>query len=209
MIKYTQEQLENMTLEELKKLPPRNLHLMAIAPNANSSIILGCSSSIEPRLSNCYTHKTRVGSYLVKNPALVKYLNVYEMNTDEVWKSIMNNNGSVQHLDFLDDDTKKVFRTAQEMDQRWLVLQARARQPFVCQGQSVNLFFETGADKAYVNAVHRLAFTRDEIGDPLKGLYYLRTESVGKVEKVNVEVKRDKLQDGVQGELEECIACHS
>lgn len=185
----------------------RNTHLMAIAPNANSSIILGCSSSIEPRLSNCYTHKTRVGSYLVKNPALVKFLSMSDMNTDEVWKSIMNNNGSVQHLDFLTEDDKKVFRTAQEMDQRWLVIQARARQPFICQGQSVNLFFETGADKAYVNAVHRLAFARDEIGDPLKGLYYLRTESVGKVEKVNVEVKREKLQDGVQGELEECIAC--
>lgn len=185
----------------------RNTHLMAIAPNANSSIILGCSSSIEPRLSNCYTHKTRVGSYLVKNPALEKYLNVYEMNTDEVWKSIMNNNGSVQHLNFLTEDDKKVFRTAQEMNQRWLVIQARARQSFICQGQSVNLFFETGADKAYVNSVHRAAFTKDEIGTPLKGLYYLRTESVGKVEKVNVEVKREKLQDGVQGELEECIAC--
>lgn len=185
----------------------RNLHLMAVAPNANSSIILGCSSSIEPRLSNCYTHKTRVGSYLIKNPELKELLFCIDKDTDEVWKSIMGNNGSVQHLDFLDDDQKKVFRTAQEMDQRWLVLQARSRQEYVCQGQSVNLFFESGADKAYVNDVHRLAFKQDEVGDPLKGLYYLRTESVGKVEKVNVEVKRDKLQDGVQGSVDECIAC--
>lgn len=185
----------------------RNTHLMAIAPNANSSIILGVSSSIEPRLSNCYTHKTRVGSYLVKNPELKEFLFCIDRDTDDVWKSIMEHNGSVQHLDFLDDDTKEVFKTAYELDQRWVVDMARARQEYICQGQSVNVFFPTGVDKAMVNEVHRRAFRQDGIGNPLKGLYYLRTESAGKVEKVNVEIKRDALQDGVQGSLNECLAC--
>lgn len=185
----------------------RNTHLMAIAPNANSSIILGVSPSIEPRHSNCYTHKTRVGSYLVKNPALESYLFCIGENTDDVWESIMNNNGSVQHLDWMPEGDKEVFKTAMELDQRWVIDQARARQEYICQGQSVNVFFPVGADKAMVNEVHRRAFRDNGIGSPLKGLYYLRTESVGKVEKVNVEVKRDALQDGVQGGLDECIAC--
>ncbi len=189
----------------------RNLHLLAIAPNANSSIILGVSPSIEPRASNCYTHKTRVGSHLVKNPALEKLLDGLEMNTQKIWDSIMSNDGSVQHLDFLDDDTKSVFKTAFELDQRWVVEHARARQQYLCQGQSVNLFFPSGADKSYVNTVHRRAFKpADDVGVPLKGLYYLRTESSRKTEQVNVKIKRDALQDGyqgVQGALNECLAC--
>jgi ribonucleoside-diphosphate reductase alpha chain len=189
----------------------RNTHLLAIAPNANSSIILGVSASIEPRVSNCYTHKTRVGSYLVKNPELEEYffcsLETADMDMDKVWQSIMDNNGSVQHLEWMPKEDREVFKTAAELDQRWLVDMARSRQEFICQGQSVNLFFPTGADKAYVNTTHRRAFSQGGIGYPLKGLYYLRTESAGKVEKVNVEVKRDKLQDGVQGGLDECIAC--
>jgi ribonucleoside-diphosphate reductase alpha chain len=185
----------------------RNTHLIAIAPNANSSIILGVSPSIEPRASNCYTHKTRVGSFLVKTPALERLLQSIGQDTKEVWMSILENNGSVQHLDFLDQNTKDVYKTAYEIDQRWLVLQARVRQEFICQGQSVNLFFPAGSDKAYVNMVHRLAFTKNEMGVPLKGVYYLRTEAVGKVEKINVRVQRDALKDGVQGELNECIAC--
>jgi len=189
----------------------RNLHLMAIAPNANSSIILGVSSSIEPRLSNCYTHKTRVGSYLVKNPELEEYFfcnpATRDMDMDAVWKSIMEHNGSVQHLEWMPKEDREVFKTAYELDQRWVIDQARARQEFICQGQSVNVFFPTGEDKAMVNEVHRRAFRQDGIGNPLKGLYYLRTESAGKVEKVNVEVKRDALQDGVQGSLNECLAC--
>lgn len=186
----------------------RNTHLLAIAPNANSSIILGVSSSIEPLLSNCYTHKTRVGSYLIKNKNLSDLLDSKPIvNLDTIWQSIIEHNGSVQHLDCLTDDEKKVFKTAFELDQRWVVLQARARQEFICQGQSVNLFFPTGADKAYVNEVHRLAFREDEVGNPLKGLYYLRTEAAKKIEKVNVTIERSKLEDGVQGELKECIAC--
>lgn len=189
----------------------RNLHLLAVAPNANSSIILGVSPSIEPRASNCYTHKTRVGSHLVKNPALELVLRKMGKNNDDTWNSIMSNDGSVQHLDFLSDDTKDVFKTAFELDQRWVVEHARARQPYLCQGQSVNLFFPSGADKGYVNTVHRRAFKpADDVGDPLKGLYYLRTESSRKTEQVNVKIKRDALKDGyqgVQGELDQCLAC--
>lgn len=191
----------------------RNLHLMAIAPNANSSIILGVSPSIEPRHSNCYTQKTRVGSYLVKNPELEEYFfcnpRTEDYDMEDIWKSILEHNGSVQHLpdDLMTEDDKKVFRTAFEIDQHWVVLQARVRQEFICQGQSVNLFFEHGADRSYVNSVHRKAFTTDEVGVPLKGLYYLRTESASKIEKVNVEIRREALQDGVQGELSDCLAC--
>ena len=186
----------------------RNLHLLAIAPNANSSIIMGVSASIEPRASNCYTHKTRVGSYLVKNPALEHALGRMNKNTPEVWKAIMKAEGSVQGLQWLDSSTKDVFKTAFELDQSWVVEQARARQEYICQGQSVNLFFPTGATKEYVNKVHRRAFRpTDAVGPPLKGLYYLRTESSKKTEQVNVKIERTALQDGVQGELDECIAC--
>lgn len=185
----------------------RNSHLLAIAPNANSSIILGVSASVEPRASNCYTHKTRVGSYLVKNPYLEEVLNGYMKNTDKVWQSIMANDGSVQHLDFLEGHHKDVFKTSFELDQRWVIEQARARQEYICQGQSVNVFFPAGADKGYVNEVHRRAFNKRDDFAPLKGLYYLRTEASTKTEKVNVKIERDKLQDGVQGSLDTCIAC--
>ena len=197
----------------------RNAHLLAIAPNANSSIILGVSPSIEPRASNCYVHKTRVGSYTVKNPYLEKVITkhgyslcsgneIYKAQwIEEQWKSIMANEGSVQHLEWMSKDDKDVFKTAFELDQRWVVEQARARQEFICQGQSVNLFFPAGADKAYVNEVHRRAFNQREDFVPLKGLYYLRTEASSKTEKVNVKIERTKLEDGVQGSLDTCIAC--
>jgi ribonucleoside-diphosphate reductase alpha chain len=186
----------------------RNSHLLAVAPNANSSIILGVSPSIEPRASNCYTHKTRVGSHLVKNPALKPVLESYGMDTEEVWDSIMKNDGSVQHLDFLSSDEKDTFKTAFEIDQHWVVEMARSRQEWICQGQSVNLFFPSGANKSYVNAVHRRAFKpADDVGVPLKGVYYLRTESSKKTEKVNVKIERNALQDGVQGSVDTCLAC--
>lgn len=186
----------------------RNTHLLAIAPNANSSIILGVSPSIEPRASNCYTHKTRVGSHLVKNPALIKVLDSHGKNDQETWDAIMANDGSVQQLGFLTLEEKEVFKTAFELDQNWVVEMARSRQEFLCQGQSVNLFFPAGASKAYVNTVHRRAFKApDTIGVPLKGVYYLRTESSKKTEKVNLKIERHALQDGVQGSLDSCLGC--
>ena len=134
----------------------RNSHLLAIAPNANSSIIAGTSPSIEPWKSNAYTHRTRVGSYLVKNPHLEKVLRDYANNMSKInvevwmnkqWKSIILSEGSVQHLDFMSDWHKEVFKTAFELDQRWIVDHAGDRQEFICQGQSVNLFFPAGTNK--------------------------------------------------------------
>jgi ribonucleoside-diphosphate reductase alpha chain len=177
----------------------RNAHLLAIAPNANSSIICGCSASIEPIKSNAYTHRTRAGAHLVKNKYLERVLEQEGRNNESTWKSIITNDGSVQHLDFLDDWTKDVFKTAFEVDQRWVVDHAADRQPFICQGQSVNLFFPSGSDKAYVNMVHLRAYQRG-----LKGLYYLRTNAGVTADKVGTKIERVALKDAV----EECLSCH-
>ena len=187
----------------------RNAHLLAIAPNANSSIIAGTSPSIEPWKSNAYTHRTRVGSYLVKNPHLEKVLDQYckdldIKNTEEwlkkQWKSIILAEGSVQHLDYMSDWHKQVFKTAFELDQRWIVDHAGDRQEFICQGQSVNLFFPAGTEKAVVNAVHIRAWKKK-----LKGLYYLRTNAGASAEKVSQKVEQDKLQDFA--DPDECLSC--
>ena len=175
----------------------RNAHLLAIAPNANSSIIVGCSASIEPVKSNAYVHRTRAGAHLVKNAYLERVLQQTGNDTDEVWQSIILNDGSVQHLEFLDEDTKAVFKTAFELDQTWVVDHAAMRQEFICQGQSVNLFFPSGSDKGYVNSVHLRAWK-----EGLKGLYYLRTNSGAAAEKISTKVVRNALKDA-----EECVAC--
>ena len=187
----------------------RNLYLLAIAPNANSSIIMGVSPSIEPRTSNCYIHKTRVGSYLVKNPQLEAVLERLGLNTEEVWKDILANEGSIQDIDYIPTTVKEVFKTAYELDQRYVIDHARVRQEHICQGQSVNTFFPAGTDKEYLSSVHLRAFRTKGLGVPLKGLYYLRTTSSSKVEKVSLKIQRDILQDGVQGDLDGCIACES
>lgn len=176
----------------------RNAHLLAIAPNANSSIIVGCSPSIEPMKSNAYTHRTRAGAHLVKNTHLERLLIEKGQNTDDVWQSIILTEGSVQHLEFLTDWEKDVFKTAFELDQGWVVDHAAHRQQFICQGQSVNLFFPAGADKAYVNAVHLRAWKGG-----LKGLYYLRTTAGVSADKISQKIVRDALKDS-----DECLACH-
>ena len=187
----------------------RNAHLLAIAPNANSSIICGTSPSIEPLKANAYTHRTRAGSHLVKNKYLAEELETLGKNTDKVWTDIITNGGSVQHLDFLPDNLKDVFKTAIEIDQMKIVEQAGTRQRFLCQGQSVNLFFPAGADRKYLHQVHFSAWKRE-----VKGLYYLRTETTQRAENVAEKVKRDALQDyqsqALLGEIEsqeECVAC--
>lgn len=184
----------------------RNTHLLAIAPNANSSLILDASPSIEPRFSNAITQKTRVGSFLVKNMYLEKLLEKKGMNTPHVWDDIIANDGSVQHLDFLTEHEKNVFKTSLELDQRWVVDQARARQEYICQGQSVNLAFRPGADRGYVNMVHRRAFDRSLPFDILKGVYYYRTLAATKTENVAFKVERDALADGIQGATT-CLSC--
>ena len=187
----------------------RNAHLLAIAPNANSSIICGTSPSIEPLKANAYTHRTRAGSHLVKNKYLEEVLEEKGKNTDKVWTDIITNGGSVQHLSFLTDDEKAIFKTAIEIDQNRIIDQAGTRQRFLCQGQSVNLFFPAGAERKYLHEVHFNAWKRE-----VKGLYYLRTETTQRAENVAEKVKRDALQDYQSQELvceiesqEECVAC--
>lgn len=206
MFKYIKEEAdaETKTLALEKGPAPdmvntgvRNAHLIAIAPNANSSIICGCSPSIEPIKSNAYVHRTRAGSHLVKSESLARVLEAHGKNTDDVWSSIIMNNGSVQDLEFLSDDEKSVFKTAFELDQSWVVEHAADRQVYICQGQSVNLFFPAGSTKSYVNSVHLRAWKAG-----LKGLYYLRTNAAVQADKVGLKVERDALKDS-----DECVSC--
>jgi ribonucleoside-diphosphate reductase alpha chain len=167
----------------------RNSHLLAIAPNASSGIILSTSPSIEPLKANAYTHRTRAGSFLVKNEYLSKILDKRGENNDATWTSIITNKGSVQHLPFLKEGEKAVFKTADELNQNWVIKHAADRQPYICQGQSVNLFFPSGASKSYVSKTHLKAWKSG-----LKGLYYLRTESTSRAENVSEKVERVALK---------------
>ena len=187
----------------------RNANLLAIAPNASSGIICsGTSPSIEPYRANCYTHKTLSGSYQVKNKYLEKVLKAKGLKgkkLEETWKDIAGSDGSVQHLDILNDKEKEIFKTANEINQIWVVEHAYQRQQYVCQAQSVNLFFTLpkateGQDihddyMQYVNDVHWYGMNK------LKSLYYFRSNAARNVENVNIKVPRIKLDDV------ECIAC--
>ena len=197
---------------DMKGTGRRNAHMLAIAPNANSSMIVDTSPSIEPWKANAFTSRTRVGSHLNKNPHLLKVLEAVGKNTEEVWSMIITNGGSVQHLDFLDDHTKNVFKTAIELDQLALIKLAGDRQKYLCQGQSLNIFFPAGADKRYLHAVHYQAWLQG-----CKGLYYLRTESSNRAENVSEKVKRESLDDHINpdkvqfgltdDQQDECTAC--
>jgi ribonucleoside-diphosphate reductase alpha chain len=182
--------------EDLLGSGMRNAHLLAIAPNANSSIILGCSPSIEPWKSNAYTHRTRAGAHLVKNKYLEMALEALGMNTQEVWQSITLNDGSIELLN-MPQDLKDVFKTAFELDQGWVIDHAAHRQPYICQGQSVNIFLPAGSDKSYVNSVHLRAWKSG-----LKGLYYLRTNAGVSADKISQKIARNALRDS-----DDCLAC--
>ena len=181
----------------------RNTYLLAIAPNANSSILCGCSPSIEPVRDNAYSHRTRAGTHLVKNKHLAKLLDSYAQNTDEIWSSILNNDGSVSHLPFLSEYEKEVYKTFAELDMHWVVEQAAARQTYLCQGQSLNVFFPEGSSRQYVRSVHELGWRKG-----LKGFYYLRTSSGASTDKVGVAVERKALIDTViTGGDDDCLSC--
>lgn len=183
----------------------RNAHLLAIAPNANSSLIGGTSPSIEPWKANAFTSRTRAGSHLTKNKYLLEELEILGKNTDEIWSSIITNGGSVQHLDFLSSHLKAVFKTAIEIDQDMIVRQGGDRQDYLCQGQSLNIFFPAGAKKAYLHKVH---FNAWQYGT--KGLYYLRTETSNKAENVAQKVARERLAEFNETSAEsqdDCVAC--
>jgi ribonucleoside-diphosphate reductase alpha chain len=186
----------------------RNAHCIAVAPNANSSIIVGTSPSIEPVRSNLFTHRTRSGSFLVKNKYLDAHLQKLGRNTDQTWTSIADHYGSVQHLSFLSEKTKRVFLTAIELDQHVIVRQAAERQVHICQGQSINLFFPAELEKSTLHSVHILAW---KLG--CKGLYYLRTETANKAGRVRSSIP-DAPVDASNGEAavclrgDDCTACH-
>ncbi|AUR86242.1 ribonucleotide reductase barrel domain [Vibrio phage 1.084.O._10N.261.49.F5] len=183
----------------------RNSNLLAVAPNSNNSIILGVSASIEPINTNAYSHSTRAGTFLVKNKNLEKVLRKH--NNEDVWienifASINKQKGSVQHLDFLTQEEKNLFKTAVEIDQNVLVDQADDRAKEICQSQSLNLFFPKGVDEGYMNRVHLNAMNKKY----LKSLYYCR---------MNREVSSDTVKDIQRNALKdfesdsECTACHA
>ena len=179
----------------------RNAHLLAIAPNASSSIICGNTSpSIEPYRANAFTQKTKTGSSLLKNEYLENVLQDLDQDTDDVWKSIVTNNGSVQHLDFLDDWTKDVFKTAVELDQRWIIEFAADRQEYICQSQSLNVFFPADVSKQELHAIHMMAWKRG-----VKTLYYLRSEAIKRAETVSDEVLRQRIFESIDDDG--CLAC--
>lgn len=154
---------------------------IAIAPTASISIICGgASPGIEPMAANSFTHKTLSGSFNVRNKYLARLLDMKGRNTEEIWSSITVNEGSVQHLDFLGDQEKLVFRTAFEIDQRWLVELAADRAPFICQAQSLNLFLPANVHKRTLHQLHLMAWKRG-----VKSLYYCRSKSIQRAETVS------------------------
>ena len=186
-------------------------HVMAIAPNASSSIIMGNTSpSIEPYRANAYRQDTLSGSYLNKNRWLDEL--IIEVSNekpegwyDDVWSSIIANDGSVQHLDWMSDHDKDVFKTSMEIDQRWVIDLAADRQAFIDQAQSLNLFFRPDANIKYVHAIHFMAWKKG-----VKTLYYCRSEKIGKADKVSKKIERQVIKELDMAEIaagNDCIAC--
>jgi len=181
-------------------------HHMAIAPNASSSLIMGNTSpSVEPYRANVFRQDTLSGAFVYRNRFLSERLAGLGMDDDDTWASIIANDGSVQHLD-IPEDVKEVFKTAMEIDQRWLVELAADRQKYIDQGQSVNLFFQPNTTIAYLHAVHFMAW---KMG--LKSLYYLRSDKVRKADKVGAQVKRQRIEETINMTAivngETCLAC--
>lgn len=188
-------------------------HTMAIAPNASSSILMGNTSpSIEPYRANAYRQDTLSGSYLNKNKYLDEILKKKceedsKLSYDEIWSSIIANDGSVQHLDCLDEFARSTFKTAMEIDQRWIIEHSSDRQVFIDQAQSVNLFFRPTVNVKYLHAIHYLAWKQG-----MKTLYYCRSEKIGKADKVAKKIEREVIQEInfkalVSGEEDTCFAC--
>jgi ribonucleoside-diphosphate reductase alpha chain len=193
-------------------------HLMAIAPNASSSIIMGNTSpSIEPYRANAYRQDTLSGAHLNKNKYLDRVIMSHlapdgtpltpkgEQEYADIWSSIIANDGSVQHLDWMDDWTKDVFKTSMEIDQRWLVEHAADRQQYIDQAQSLNLFFRPDSHLKYIHSVHFLAW---KMG--LKTLYYCRSEKLAKADKVSRKIERQVMQEidlKAVADGDVCLAC--
>jgi len=181
----------------------------AIAPTASISIICGGTSpGVEPIAANSYTHKTLSGSFNVKNKHLEKILEKYNKNTDEIWSSITTNQGSVMHLDFLTKEEKDVFKTAFELDQKWIVELGADRTPYISQAQSINLFLPADVHKKELHQIHFQAWKKG-----LKSLYYCRSKSIQRAENINsgsstdVELNMYKNKENSEPEYEECLSC--
>ena len=175
----------------------RNAHLLAIAPNASSSIICGTTSpSIEPFRANAYVQKTMSGSFLVKNKFLEKILEDKGINNDKTWTSILANRGSILHIKDLSDWEKDVFKTSIEINQQWIIQHAADRQEFICQGQSLNVFVPADVDIKELHDIHMLAWKKK-----LKTLYYCRSEAIKRAELVSLKVERTIIPEA------DCLAC--
>lgn len=181
----------------------RNSHLMAVAPNASSSSIVGASPSIEPWSGNAFNAEGRAGSFLIKNKYLKALLESYGKDTSEVWSSIVTNDGSVQHLDFLSEHEKAVFKTAYEINPMWIIEQAAERQKYICQSQSVNLFLPADVTAQELSDIHFMAWLKG-----LKSLYYCRGKSAVKA---NIGTGADRPLNAVpvraKIEYEGCLSC--
>ncbi len=193
-------------------------HKMAIAPTASISIICGgASPGIEPIAANVYNHKTLSGSFIVRNPYLAEVLKKHGRDDDETWTSITVTKGSVQHLDFLSEQEKAVFKTAFELDQRWVVEHAADRTPFICQSQSVNLFLPANVHKRDLHQIHMSAWKKG-----VKSLYYCRSLSIQRADTISEKVVGQGdimavVQPKIEPQLplaaasnnnyEECLAC--
>ena len=187
-----------------KGVMERFSHKLAIAPTASISIICGgTSAGIEPIPANIYTHKTLSGSFAVKNPYLERVLDAKGTNSDEIWSSILENEGSVGHLDCLSADEKDVFKTAFELDQRWIVELAADRTPEICQSQSLNVFLPGDVDKWDLHMLHYSAWERG-----VKSLYYLRSKSVQRAAFAGSEtLEAVERMEHPKTDYEECLAC--
>jgi len=218
IFKHIRQGLDNANLElgkERGEAPDamgtgrRFSHLMAIAPNASSSIIMGNTSpSIEPYRANAYRQDTLSGAYLNKNrwlDQLIKSKITDEQEYNDVWSSIIANDGSVQHLDILDENEKAVFKTSMEIDQRWVIDLAADRQNYIDQAQSLNLFFRPDAHIKYIHAIHFMAWKKG-----LKTLYYCRSEKIGKADKVSKRIERQVIKELDMTQIaqgDDCLAC--
>jgi ribonucleoside-diphosphate reductase alpha chain len=179
-------------------------HKLAIAPTASISIICGgTSAGIEPIPANIYNHKTLSGSFAVRSPYLARLLASKDADTPEVWQSIVEHEGSVAHLDCLTDDEKAVYRTAFEIDQRWIIELAADRAPFICQSQSLNVFLPADIDKWDLHMLHWTAWERG-----IKSLYYCRSKSISRAGFAGqLEKKEAVLKAEARTDYEECLAC--
>jgi ribonucleoside-diphosphate reductase alpha chain len=198
--------------ERYESLPyKRNTHVTAIAPTMSiSSLCNVTSSGIEPWLTNAFTKKVKQGSFAITNKYLAEVLKAHSYDFDEnhrwdneQWASIKKNNGSVQHLDWMDQNTKDVFKTAFEIDQRYIIELAGDRQQFIDQAQSINLFIPGGSSTQYVSDLHILAWKKK-----VKSLYYLRSTAINRASTASNE--RKHIEQGVSMEemnSDTCVSC--